>query len=102
LGGPRERLLFSAIDSVASSPYNTYRHPGLPPGPIGSPGATALEAALYPSDESYLYFVARPDGTHVFSRTLAEHNRNVAQYRREQAERRREEARHARKTGGVP
>lgn len=85
LGGPRERLLYAAIDSVADSPYNTYRRPGLPPGPIGSPGEAALEAALYPSGEPYLYFVARLDGTHVFSRTLAEHNRNVAQYRRQRA-----------------
>jgi UPF0755 protein len=90
LGGQRERLLYAAIDSVAGSPYNTYRHRGLPPGPIGSPGEAALMAALYPSGESYLYFVARPDGTHVFSRTLAEHNRNVATYRREQARERRE------------
>jgi UPF0755 protein len=90
LGGPRERLLYAAIDSVADSPYNTYRHRGLPPGPIGAPGEAALDAALHPSGESYLYFVARPDGTHVFSRTLAEHNRNVARYRREQARERRE------------
>lgn len=93
LGGQRERLLYAAIDSVADSPYNTYRHRGLPPGPIGSPGEAALEAALHPSGESYLYFVARPDGTHVFSRTLAEHNRNVARYRREQAKERRERRR---------
>jgi UPF0755 protein len=93
LGGQRERLLYAAIDSVADSPYNTYRHRGLPPGPIGAPGEAALEAALHPSGESYLYFVARPDGTHVFSRTLAEHNRNVARYRREQAKERRERRR---------
>jgi UPF0755 protein len=75
LGGPRERLLYAAIDSVADNPYNTYRQPGLPPGPIGAPGAAALEAVLAPADEDYLYFVARPDGSHVFTRTLAEHNR---------------------------
>ncbi len=92
LGGPRERLLYAAIDSVAASPYNTYKHPGLPPGPIGAPGEAALEAALHPSGEPYLYFVARPDGTHVFSRTLAEHNRNVAAYRRERARLRRQRA----------
>lgn len=90
LGGPRDRLLYAAIDSVADSPYNTYRRPGLPPGPIGAPGAAALEATLHPSGEPYLYFVARPDGTHVFARTLAEHNRNVAEYRREQRARRHE------------
>lgn len=85
LGGYRERLLFAAIDSVADSPYNTYRQPGLPPGPIGAPGEHALVAALYPADEPYLYFVAWPDGTHVFSRTLAEHNRAVAASRRERS-----------------
>lgn len=82
LGGPRERLLYAAMDSVADSPYNTYTHPGLPPGPIGSPGAQALEAALAPADDPALYFVAGEDGRHVFSRTLAEHNRAVAEYRR--------------------
>ncbi|MDT8342003.1 MAG: endolytic transglycosylase MltG [Longimicrobiales bacterium] len=82
LGGPRERLLFSAIDSVADSPYNTYRRPGLPPGPIGAPGRAALEAALNPADVPHMYMVAGPDGGHVFSTTLAEHNRAVAEYRR--------------------
>ena len=70
LGGRRARLLFAAIDSVADHPYNTYTQRGLPPGPIGAPGEAALEAALYPSDESYLYFVARPDGSHIFTRSL--------------------------------
>lgn len=83
LGGYRERLLFAAMDSVADHPYNTYTHPGLPPGPIGSPGQEALEAALYPADTGFFYFVARPDGTHVFSETLAEHNRAVARLRTE-------------------
>jgi UPF0755 protein len=83
LGGTRERLLFAAIDSVADSPYNTYTQPGLPPGPIGAPGDAALEAALYPANEDNFYFVAWPDGTHVFSRTLQEHNRAVAESRRE-------------------
>ena len=55
------------------SPYNTYLNPGLPPGPIASPGLASLEASLNPGDTEYLYFVARYDGTHVFSRTLAEH-----------------------------
>ena len=85
LGGPRDRLLFAAIDSVADHPYNTYTQPGLPPGPIGSPGRSALEAALDPAETDYMYFVAGPDGGHVFSRTLAEHNRAVAEYRRRQA-----------------
>lgn len=74
LGSPRARLLYASIDSVADNPYNTYTHAGLPPGPIASPGAAALEAALRPADVPYLFFVARPDGSHVFTRTLREHN----------------------------
>ncbi len=85
LGGPRERLLYAAMDSVADSPYNTYTQPGLPPGPIGAPGAAALEATLYPADDPAMFFVVGSDGRHVFSRTLAEHNRAVAQYRRRMA-----------------
>ena len=82
LGGHRERLLFAAIDSVADHPYNTYTQPGLPPGPIGAPGRAALEAALYPDEAEFMYFVATPGGTHVFTRTLAEHNRAAARARR--------------------
>lgn len=85
LGGPRERLLYAAMDSVADSPYNTYTQPGLPPGPIGAPGAAALEATLYPADDPAMFFVVDEDGRHIFSTTLAEHNRAVAQYRRRQA-----------------
>jgi UPF0755 protein len=63
------------------SPYNTYVHTGLPPGPIASPGRASLEAALYPADTNYLYYVlATPDGRHKFSRTVAEHEAAVAQY----------------------
>jgi len=80
LGGYRERLLFAAIDSVAEHPYNTYTQPGLPPGPIGSPGELAIDAALNPADD-YLYFVAWPDGTHLFTRSLAEHNQAVGRAR---------------------
>jgi UPF0755 protein len=83
LGGSRPRLLYAAMDSVADHPYNTYTHTGLPPGPIGAPGLAALDAALNPADSDLLYFVARTDGTHVFSRTLAEHNRAVAETRRD-------------------
>jgi UPF0755 protein len=82
-GVHRARLLYRHIDSVADNPYNTYRHRGLPPGPIGSPSALAIDATLDPADESYLYFVARPDGTHIFTRTLADHNRARLQSRRE-------------------
>ena len=59
--------------------YNTYRYPGLPPGPINSPGRAALAAAIRPASTPYLYFVARPGGGHAFSKTLSEHNRAVAQ-----------------------
>jgi UPF0755 protein len=58
-------------------PYNTYRYPGLPPGPINSPGRAAIAAALQPEHHTFLYFVASPDGDHTFSRTLREHNRAV-------------------------
>jgi len=67
-------------DLQIDSPYNTYRHAGLPPGPIAAPGRAAIVAALNPADVKYLYFVSRNDGTHVFASTLAEHNRNVARW----------------------
>jgi UPF0755 protein len=67
-------------DLQIDSPYNTYRYPGLPPGPIAAPGRASLEAALSPADVPYLYFVSRNDGSHVFAATLAEHNRNVARW----------------------
>lgn len=92
LGGYRERLLFAAIDSVADSPYNTYTQSGLPPGPIGAPGAAALDASLAPEAHDYMFFVAMPDGTHVFTRTLAEHNRAVAAARRAQRRARQEQS----------
>jgi UPF0755 protein len=69
-------------DICRRSPYNTYLIRGLPPGPIGNPGADALRAALHPARSDYLYFVARQDGTHCFSHTLEEHNRAVAHYLR--------------------
>ena len=64
-------------DLQIDSPYNTYRYAGLPPGPIAAPGAASLQAAANPADVPYLYFVSRNDGSHVFSTTLEEHNRNV-------------------------
>ena len=85
LGGHRDRLLFAAIDSVADNPYNTYTQRGLPPGPIAAPGEAAIHAALYPAQERYLYFVARPDGSHIFTNSLEEHNRAREVSRREQS-----------------
>jgi UPF0755 protein len=67
-------------DLKFDSPYNTYRYAGLPPGPIASPGRASLEAAAHPAAVPYLYFVSRNDGSHVFSTTLDEHNRNVFEY----------------------
>jgi UPF0755 protein len=74
LGGYRERLLYAAIDSVADNPYNTYSNRGLPPGPIASPGTMAIDAAMAPEVHDFMYFVAWPDGHHIFTQTLAEHN----------------------------
>ncbi|CAN5729683.1 endolytic transglycosylase MltG [soil metagenome] len=74
LGERQARLLYAHIDEVADHPYNTYRRDGLPPGPIGSPSREAIHAALYPADVGFLFFVARPDGTHIFTHTYAEHN----------------------------
>ena len=64
------------------SPYNSYLHAGLPPGPICSPGTASLEAALRPTPTNYVYFVSRNDGTHAFSRTLDEHNHAVDRFQR--------------------
>lgn len=62
------------------TPYNTYKIHGLPPGPIASPGASAIEAALYPADTDFLYFVAKGDGSHQFSKTIEEHRQAVKRY----------------------
>jgi UPF0755 protein len=75
LGTHRQRLMRADIRQVAKHPYNTYQFRGLPPGPIGSPSRMGID--------KYLYFVARPDGTHVFTNSLDEHNRAVRQVRLE-------------------
>jgi UPF0755 protein len=67
-------------DLSFDSPYNTYRYAGLPPGPIASPGQDSLKAAVAPAEVDYLYFVSRNDGSHVFARTLTEHNENVRKF----------------------
>lgn len=69
-------------DLKLDSPFNTYVYAGLPPGPICSPGFASLEAAARPADVPYLYFVSRNDGSHVFARTLKEHNRNVERWQK--------------------
>lgn len=86
-------------DLALDSPYNTYVHRGLPPGPIASPGLASLRAAAAPADVPYLYFVSRNDGTHVFAETLAEHNRNVRRWQQEYWRQRWAEEREA-KDGG--
>ena len=70
-------------DLQLDSPYNTYRKPGLPPGPIANAGLASLRAAAAPATTPYLYFVARNDGSHVFATNIAEHNRNVEKYQRQ-------------------
>ncbi len=85
LGVHKKRLTNADLRVV--SPYNTYRHRGLPPGPIGSPGRASLEASLHPVETQFLYFVARGDGTHEFSRTNREHE--IAKRAIRRAERRR-------------
>jgi len=69
-------------DMQFPSRFNTYKHPGLPPGPIGNPGKSALEAAMHPAQSDYYYFVADAQGHHRFARTIEEHDKNVAAYRR--------------------
>lgn len=78
----RYRPPLTGRDLHVESPYNTYAHAGLPPGPIGNPGEVSLRAALEPASTDYLYFVANTQGGHFFSATLSEHNKNVTRYRR--------------------
>lgn len=81
LGTHRQRLLYSDIREVEKNPYNTYQIRGLPPGPIGSPSSMAIDATLQPAKTKHLYFVARADGSHVFTNSLADHNRAKRQVR---------------------
>ncbi len=76
----KSRLLYK--DLRVKSPYNTYIHKGLPIGPIANPGKSALIAALYPSNTEFLYYVAKGDGSHIFSKTAKEHNQAIAKLRR--------------------
>lgn len=76
----RRRLLYE--DYEIDHPYNTYVNRGLPPGPITNPGYSSIMAALYPAEHDYLYMVASPDGSHVFSETFEEHRRESAKWRR--------------------
>lgn len=69
-------------DLQFDSPYNTYKYPGLPPGPIANPGRASLEAAMHPAQTDYLYFVSDNNGHHRFARTMDEHSHNVALYRK--------------------
>ena len=78
---PTQRLRRAQLDDK-DNPYNTYQHEGLPPGPICNPGEAALRATVNPDGSNYFYFVARNDGTHVFSRTRQEHERAVDEFQR--------------------
>ena len=80
LGKHVDRVLYKDLE--VDSRYNTYKHVGLPPGPIASPGAASIEAALFPANVPYLYFVAHPDGHHEFRQTFSEHTEARAQIRR--------------------
>lgn len=80
LGEHKNRVLYR--DLSVDSPYNTYKNAGLPPGPIANPGLASIKAALHPANADYLYYVARPDGSHIFSRTIEEHGEAIRLARR--------------------
>jgi len=94
--GPPRRLLNRHLE--IDSPYNTYRYPGLPPGPVNNPGIASIRAALYPANVGYIFFVARGDGSHRFSHTLQEHLRAKSDFDKVRARVRREKA--AQRNGG--
>lgn len=77
-GAIKEKL--SEKDTRVNDSYNTYIFPGLPPGPIASPGLDSIEAALYPENSDYMYFVAKPDRSHAFAKTYNEHMANIKKY----------------------
>jgi len=77
----KERLSYE--DLQIESEYNTYLHEGLPPRPICNPGEASIRAAMEPAEVPYLYYVARSDGSHIFSRTFAEHQAATARVRRD-------------------
>jgi UPF0755 protein len=77
---PEHHDVITKRDLQIDSPYNTYRHTGLPPTPIANPGKAALDAAFRPAKSDYLYYIAKPDGHSVFAKTLQEHNANVERY----------------------
>ena len=79
---PVHKARLTYDDTRTPSPYNTYLHPGLPPGPISNPGRAGLAAALQPEKTAYLYFLSAGDGSHVFSRTLSEHQSAQRRVRR--------------------
>lgn len=90
-GGPKRTLLYS--DLKFPSPYNTYLHKGLPPGPINNPSLTSIMAALYPDENKYIYFVAKGDGSHRYAETYDEHKKNILEYKKylkEQEEKKKE------------
>lgn len=88
--GPPRRLLNRHLE--IDSPYNTYRYPGLPPGPVNNPGIASIHAALYPANVNYIFFVARGDGSHMFTHTLQEHLRAKSDFDKVRARVRREKA----------
>ena len=79
--GPLGRRLLRGDLEKTDSSYNTYKYPGLPPGPIANPGRAAIEAVLHPEHHDFLYFVAKGDGGHTFASTLSEHEKNAAEWR---------------------